>query len=412
LDRSLVTELVSGTVKRRLTLDWALERWLPRGMAGTPPWARNILRLAAYQILYLDRIPASAACDTAVELAKKYAPRTAGLVNAVLRSLARNGRPDLPPFFADPVTHLALKHSHPPWLVQRWLRRWGREWTEALMEAANRPPPLAVRVNTLKREPREVAAEFKARGQEVRESGYAPEGLVVEGLSFLEDLPGLQAGHYVFQDEGSMVVSHALSPREQSLTVDACAGLGTKTTHLAQLNHNRGDILAVDRQPGRLRLLRRACARLGVTCVRSLAADARRLPDLVDDTPEFVLVDAPCSGLGVLRRRADARWKKNPRDLAVLPALQLELLEAAWALLPSGGVLVYSTCTVEPEENQEVVRELRDRHPDLVPEDLNSHLPRPLPRPEDRQQAAQGWLQLYPHVHGTDGFFIARLRKR
>lgn len=411
LDRSLVTELVSGSVKRRYTLDWVLERYLRQGIKRTPPWTRNILRLAAYQMLYLDRIPASAACDTAVELAKKYAPRNAGLVNAVLRRLAESGWPDLPPYEQDPVTHLALKHSHPPWLVERWLARWGREWTEALLAANNKRPPLAMRVNTLKGEVAQVAAELRELGCEVRYSSFVPEGLVADELSFLEKLPGLQEGRFLFQDEGSMLVAHALSPAPGSFVVDACAGLGTKSTHLAQLMGDAGEILAVDLRPNKLALLEESCRRLGVTCVRTMAADARRLPELLKRRAEYVLLDAPCSGLGVLRRRADARFQKTPEQVAALSRLQLELLEAAREILAPGGVLVYSTCTTEPEENEEVLAELCRRYPDLLPENLNLVFPRPLPREEDRRRAAQGQLQLYPHLHDTDGFFMARLRK-
>ncbi|MGB9886247.1 MAG: 16S rRNA (cytosine(967)-C(5))-methyltransferase RsmB [Moorellales bacterium] len=412
LDRSLVTELVNGSVKYRLTLDWVLNQYLRRGLGRTPAWVRNILRLASYQILYLNRIPASAACDTAVELTKRYAPQAAGTVNAVLRRLVRIGPPAFPSFSTDPVTYLSLKYSHPAWMVRRWLQRWGREWTEALLEANNRRPPLAVRINTLKAELQAVAARLRGQGEEVWESAFVPEGLILGGWSFLERRPELQEGQFVFQDEGSMLVGHALSPLPQTLVVDACAGQGTKTTHLAQLTHDRADILAVDRDPVRLVRLREACARLGIGCVRTRAADARRLRELLDRPAAFVLVDAPCSGLGVLRRRADARWRKTPQDVAALPRLQLQLLEAAQAVLAPGGVLVYSTCTVEPEENQEVVAELCRRHNDLVPEDLTPYLPKPLTREEDRRQAQTGQLQLYPHLHGTDGFFIARLRKR
>jgi len=224
-------------------------------------------------------------------------------------------------------------------------------------------------------------------------------------------LPGLQEGRFLFQDEGSMLVARALAPAPGSFVVDACAGLGTKTTHLAQLMGNTGEILAVDLRPRKLALLEENCRRLGVTCVRTLAADARHLPKLLERQAQYVLLDAPCSGLGVLRRRADARFRKTPPQLASLVQLQLELLAAAWEILAPGGVLVYSTCTIEPEENEGVIAAFCQRYPEALPEDLNRVLPRPLARAEDRERAARGQLQLYPHVHGTDGFFLARLRK-
>jgi 16S rRNA (cytosine967-C5)-methyltransferase len=412
LDRSLVTELVNGTIKRRLTLDWVLGQYLKKGVEHTPSWARDILRLAAYQLLYLDRVPAAAVCDTAVELAKKYAPPTAGMVNGVLRNLCRSGFPELPPCGHDPVLYLALKHSHPPWLVKRWLARWGREQTEAFLAANNQRPPLCIRVNTLKTQTSQVAAELQSLGAKVYSSRWVPEGLVVEGLAFLERLPGIKAGRFLFQDEGSMLVGYCVSPPPDSTVLDACAGVGTKTTHLAQLMGNQGEIVAVDLKAGKLRLLEKSCRRLGIGIVRTLVADSTSLASVLDHKFDCVLVDAPCSGLGVLRRRADARWRKRPEDLEFLPVLQLKLLEAAQELVRAGGTLVYSTCTVEPEENEGVVEELCRRHPYWEFEDLRPYLPVPLARPEDQEMAAHGRLQLYPHLHGTDGFFVARLRRK
>lgn len=409
LDRGLVTELVGGSVRRRNTLDWVLDKYLARGIQTTPPWTRNALRLGAYQILYLDRIPASAAVDTAVELVKRHSPHTAGLVNAVLRRLSREGMPDLPGLERNPVLHLSIKHSHPAWLVERWLNRYGLEWTEALCTANNQSPPLALRVNTLKTTADQVEKSLlQVEGSEVSPSVYLPEAFLVKGLSFLENLPGIEEGGFLFQDEGSMLVSRALAPPPGSLTVDSCAGLGTKATHLAQLTADTGEILAVDLHPRKLNILEKSCKRMGVTSVRIKAGDARRLGELVGDPPDYVLVDAPCSGLGVLRRRADARWRKNAQQLAQLPQLQYELVAAAADCLAPGGVLVYSTCTIEPEENQSVVARLISNFPEMEPENVNQFLPRPLPQVGD----ANGSLQLYPHVHGTDGFFIARLRKR
>ncbi|HHW07955.1 MAG TPA: 16S rRNA (cytosine(967)-C(5))-methyltransferase RsmB [Clostridia bacterium] len=412
-ERGLFTELVYGVARTRQTLDWALSRFLNRRLDSLTPAVRNILRLGAYQLMYLERVPPRAAIHEAVELAKVYGHQgVAGLVNGVLRSLLRNlNRLPFPSLAAEPVKHIALKYSHPEWLVERWLAAYGQEGTIRLCEYNNRPAPLTVRVNTLKTTKEELRRRLVAKGMEVANSRYVPEALLVENWPGLEQVEEFAQGLFTMQDESSMLVAHALKPAGDALVVDACAAPGTKTTHLAELMQDRGKILAFDIHAHKLPLIKQACRRLGITSVDTHLGDARELPRLVPRPPSYILVDAPCSGLGVLGRRADARWRKQPEQLRELPELQLAILTAGGKALAPGGVMVYSTCSISPEENQVVVRRFLAENPGFVLENLQPYVPFTPEREEDRQLMGEGMLQLLPHVHGVDGFFMARLRK-
>ncbi|MBC7323808.1 MAG: 16S rRNA (cytosine(967)-C(5))-methyltransferase RsmB, partial [Moorella sp. (in: Bacteria)] len=335
----------------------------------------------------------------------------AGLVNGVLRQLDR--RKDTLPYpnpDKDPAGYLALRYYHPRWLVEKWLAQFGYEETAALCRADNEPAPLVVRANTLKTTATGLAGRLRGEGLNTRPASYAPEGLVVEGLRAVENSPSFREGLFYVQDEGSQLVSHALKPPPGSVVIDASAAPGGKTTHLAQLMLNRGTVLACDVHPSRLELINDNCRRLGVDCVQTILADARNLGERYPEVAGYLLIDAPCSGLGVLRRRPDARWRKETGRIRELARLQLEILLGARQALQPGGVLVYSTCSLAPEENQEVIFQFLDRAREFALDSLEPWLPN---LPVDlKAPAAGGWVQFLPQRHGTDGFFIARLKKQ
>lgn len=412
-DRSLALEIAYTAVKGWNTLDWALNLSLgKRRIEDLTPWIRCVLRVGAAQILFLSGIPAHAAVYETVELAKKYGHRgTAGLVNAVLRRLlGQKDRLPYPDVEENPVEHIALRYHHPAWLVARWLAQFGLEETVELCRANNAPPPLTVRVNTLKVEPPSLVEILQEEGIGARPTRYAPDGLELEGLKGLEESPAFGKGLFYVQDEASILVGHALSPLPGSTVIDANAAPGGKTTHLAQLMGNKGTILAVDAHAGRLRLIEENCRRLGVTCVTTVLSDAGLLGERYPGRADYLLVDAPCSGTGVLRRRPDARWRRQPRELEELPDLQLSLLRGSVGCLKPGGILVYSTCSLVPEENQGVLSRFLKEADFMEYEDLTAYIPN---LPEDLQEQARGGrVQFLPHRHGTDGFFMARLRRR
>jgi 16S rRNA (cytosine967-C5)-methyltransferase len=414
LERGLTTELVYGVTRTRNTLDWILEKFVARGLRKLTPWIRNILRLGVYQLFYLDKIPASAAINECVNLAKKYGHAgTVKLVNGVLRNVERNkGSISFPELDVNPVEHISLKYSHPAWLVERWLKQYGVEDTIALCKANNQPAANSIRTNTLKITRSGLAAKLAEEGVETKESLFTPEGLLIHNFISLEELTAFKAGEFLLQDEGSMLISHLVRPKAGDLVIDACAAPGTKTTHLAQLAEDDCQIIACDVHEHKLGLIAENCRRLGIKSIATKLLDARKIGENFQGQVDRLLIDAPCSGLGVLRRRPDARWKKTPEQIEDLSTLQLEILNGACRSLKTGGVLVYSTCSISPEENIVVVTEFLKQNADFQLESILDLLPFTPERVDDLATAKRGYLQFLPHVHGTDGFFMARMVRR
>lgn len=412
-DRGLVTELVYGTLKQRLALDWHLQCFLSKPLESLPPTLQEILRLGAYQLLFLNKIPARAAINEAVNQTKaKGLTGLSGMVNGVLRNLERNKQElTLPDPEAQPALYLSINYSHPLWMVERWLKRWGFADAKALCQTNNSPAPTWLRVNSLRLTREELGERLSRAGVESSFGDRVPESIEIAGFSSLEKLEPLQAGLCTVQDESSMLVAHVLDAQAGEHVVDACAAPGGKTTHIAQLMRNTGKISAFEIHPHKLQLIEGICRRLGVCCVETRQGDARELSKLVSGPVDRVLVDAPCSGLGVLRRKPDARWRKTVGEIQELQGLQLQILLEGAKILRPGGTLVYSTCTIEPEENFEVIKLFRRLHPEFSPVDLNKVLPFILERESDRHMASKGYIQFLPHIHKMDGFFVAALTR-
>ena len=406
-DRDLATELCYGVERRRLTLDWAVDLYLARGRRLSLP-VRTLLRLGAYQLLFLDRVPPYAAVDETVALTRRKAGEGAAkLVNAVLRRLAAD-RTDLPwPDEAtDTVRALSVRYSHPQWLVERWLSRFGYDEAVALMTANNGEAPLGIRVNRLRSTPPAVQALLASAGVTAEPSELCDDFLLVQGGSDPGQLPGFRDGLFTPQDVASGLVAKAVAPVPGAHVVDACAGAGTKSCHLAELMAGEGQVTACDLYDHKLRLVALAAQRLGIDTIRTVLCDARRLSEGVGEV-DAVLVDAPCTGLGTIRRRPDLRWRRQPEDIHELSRLQKEILAGAALAVRPGGVLVYSTCTTEPEENEQVVSWFLHEWPSFRLEELRHYWP-------ERAALAQvvpGVAHFWPHKHGTDGFFVARMRR-
>lgn len=389
----MARDLATGTVQRLNTLDWALAPLVSRSLSALDAAVRAALRLGAYQLFFAAaRFPAYAALNETVSL---VAPRAKGLVNGVLRSCQRQG--GLLPFPADPVEALALKHSHPSWLVRRWVDRWGAATAEKVLAAGNEPAPLTLRANRLKTDPAALAARLSARGFPAFQTTLSPDGVrVEESFSLLED-EGFRKGEFSVQDEAAQWAVHALDPRPGDAVLDLCAGVGGKTGHIAERLKGEGRVTAVDTDVRRLGVLKENAERLGLTGIETLAADAA---DPALPLADRVLVDAPCSGFGTLRRRPDIKWARQEADVRRLPELQKKILHAAAGRLKPGGTLVYATCTTEPEENEEVAASLPAARPDVV----LKRAPGPA--------SPDGLLRLRPDLYGTDGFFIAVFERK
>ena len=404
-DRRLATELVYGIVKAGDTIDWMVSRYVNRPLAKISPVILEILRLGMYQLFFLDRIPASAACNEAVNLAKKYGHQgTAGFVNAVLRTAVREPqRTKFPEETGEETKHLALTKQHPEWLVRQWVKTFGWEETRALCDFNNAPAVLSLRANTLKMQRNALLATLRAANVKAEPSSWSPDGILCHAHGAMDDMAALREGFLQVQDESSMQVAPVLGPLPGEFVIDACSAPGGKTTHLAALMKNQGRIIAADIYPSRLVRVEENAARLGIGIIETLCCDAREIGERYLGQADRLLLDVPCSGLGVLRRRPDARWRKIPREIAALPALQRAILAGAAPAVKPGGVLVYSTCTMQAAENEEVVTAFLAAHSGFSLEMTGQFLP--------LQKRNEAMVQFYPQRDKIDGFFIARLRK-
>ena len=401
-DRRFLTELVYGVTKAGESLDYMIGRYVA-DIRKAQPAVRELLRLGFYQIFFMDRVPPSAACNTAVELAKKHGRRSAdSFVNGVLRAALRE--PERAAFSSGRDAHaLALRTWHPVWMVERWIRAYGYERTEALCLCNNTSAPLSVRVNTQRTERPALMEQLAKAGAEVRASTWVPEGIILHTHRALDELPPLHEGLAQVQDESSMLVAHVLGAEPGMMVIDACAAPGGKTTHIAQRMENRGRILAFDIYEEKIRRIERNAQRLGLTIVEPRVLDARVIGAHYAGQADRVLVDAPCSGLGVLRRKPDARWKKSASDRKTLPPLQREILARAAQAVKRGGILVYSTCTMEECENAAIVEDFLRTHADFALEQTGAFLP--------AHKTTEPMVQIMPETDGPDGFFIVRMRR-
>ncbi len=410
-DRALVTELCYGVVRYLLTLDWLVEQVSKRKVNDIDPWIRNILRMTLYQVAYLDKIPVPAACHEGVELAKEFSHQGGvKFVNGVLRGyLRQKDQLTLPDSEKSPHRHLSIKQSFPAWMVKRWSERWGASEAEEYMASLNNPAPLTVRVNTLKLSREDLRQILVEEGIVVEESLLLSESLVLKRVRDLTALNSFQKGLFQVQSESSMLSSRLVAPVEGETLLDSCSAPGGKSAHLAQLMMNRGKVISCDIYGHKVKLVEKNAHRLGISIIEPIEQDARRLPPHLLGKIDRALVDAPCSGLGVIRRKPDLKWKRKPSDFSSLAQIQLHLLkEAAKALKPS-GILVYSVCTNEPEETNWVAKKFTAENTNFYPSDLTAFLPEKL---REEGSAREGFLQLYPHRHHLDGFFLARWVKR
>jgi 16S rRNA (cytosine967-C5)-methyltransferase len=397
-DRALATQLAYGVVQRRLTLDHLIGAFARRPAETLDPPVLAALRLGVFQLAFLERIPPHAAVGESVELAKADAPAAAGLVNAVLRRAAREARGRVAALPDGTPAQAALRHSYPEWIARLWFDTLGPQEARALMEAGNRPAEAVLRANTLRTTAAELAAALS-----VATHPAAGDGLVLDGPFDAFGSPLWQDGLFMPQSRAAMAVSRVLAPRPGERVLDLCAAPGGKTTHLAALMEDRGEVVAVERHPGRADALRRTAARMGATCVDVRTADAAG--DHGEAGFDRVLVDPPCSDLGTLASRPDARWRKHAGQPEELAALQARILRAGARALKPGGTLVYSTCTISPAENERVVQAFLASGEGFRADDLRSDLP------VCQHPSEPMFAQTLPHRDGTDGFFIARLRR-
>jgi 16S rRNA (cytosine967-C5)-methyltransferase len=413
-NRRLVTELVYGCTRRQRTLDALIDQLAKKKSHQQPKDLRTILHLGLYQLRYQERIPKSAAVNTTVQLAKDNGfSGLKGFVNGLLRQYIREIESvgGETPSVADPlklpknpVERLGILHSFPDWIMEVWIEQFGLEETEQLCLWMNKTPTIDLRVNPIHTSMEEVEAALRLVGVAFQHVPHLPQALRLMGSAgFIQNLPGYQEGWWTVQDSSAQLVSYLLDPQPGEVVIDACAAPGGKTTHIAELMGDEGKIFACDRTPSRLSKLQQNAQRLKLKSIEISTGDSRYLP--YQNTAHRVLLDAPCSGLGTLHRHADARWRQTPQSVEELSLLQQSLLTHTSNFVKQGGVLVYSTCTLHPKENEGVISSFLAENPswEIEPPGVDS--------PVSEYSTPQGWIKVLPHQHDMDGFFMVRLRK-
>ena len=404
-ERSFAVELARGTLKAWGTLDWMLSFYLNRPLREIDPIIANILRMGFFQLFFLDKTPPSAACNEAVELAKKYGHGgTAKLVNGVLRTAVREPEKVIwPSPETEPIKYLARKYYHPVWVVKRWFEEFGFDETETLLIHNNGAPPLGIRVQTLKNSIEECLASLEEEGFVCVASELSPDGIEVFSHPPLGKSEVLRSDRATIQDEGAQLISHLVNPQVGEIILDVCAAPGGKSTHLAQLMNDQGKVIAQDIYEHKLDLIRDNARRLNLSSISVRLGDGTKVYE-IGETYDRILADVPCSGLGTFQRRADVRWRKSEQQIKELSKLQLAILTSSSKALKSSGTLVYSTCTLNQEENEKVIEKFLEKNPEfqVIPvEEIVGH-----------DKFGKKYLKLWPHKTNTDGFFAAVLKKK
>lgn len=414
-ERALFNALVYGVLRQRARLDYVLKQFSSKPLANLDVEVLNILRLALFQIMFMDKIPESAAVNTAVDITKQYKPKAAGFVNAVLRkSVAGYANVGLPDDKDNLIQYFSVKYALPQWLVSRWLKCFGRENLEHIAAGINELPPLTLRVNTLKTNMADLVTQLENHAEHVSMGAHAAAALNLTKTSLaVPDLPGYDTGLFLVQDEAAQLTVTLVSPQPGETILDTCAGIGGKSLSMAIAAQNQAQIWATDMTAAKLNRIKEESLRLGLTPPETRTVDwLRPLPEIsarLCDEPgksllfDKVLVDAPCSGLGVLRRNPDTKWARRENDLQTLAQRQLAILQNAAAFVKPGGILVYTVCSTEPEETITISEKFLKNNPNFIINNANHDLPAVFC---DKTKLNSGGFCTYPKCSDMDGFFM------
>ncbi len=409
LDESFIREIVYGVIENKLQIDWIIMQFSKIKLKKIAPTIIEILRAGVYQIIFMDRIPDSAAVNESVKLAKKYGHKgSVGFVNALLRNISKNkNNIKLPEKDKSPIEFLSIKYSHPQWMIKKWIEDFGLDFTENLCIANNDKPKLNIRVNTLKISKQELINKLANRGFILSEGKYANDCIIIDNPIRITNTDEFKNGLFQIQDESSMLVAQIMNPKPGDFVIDVCSAPGGKTTHIAQKMENKGKIIARDIHEHKLNLIKDNVARLGTSIIQLEKYNATNLDENLTEKADCCLVDAPCSGLGLIRRKPDIKWHKVEDSLSEITKLQYEILVNSSMYVKKGGILVYSTCTIQKEENIWLMKKFLEGNKEfrlISFQDL-------IDNEELKKQAINGYIELYPNINGTDGFFIAKLIK-
>ncbi|MDD4112702.1 MAG: 16S rRNA (cytosine(967)-C(5))-methyltransferase RsmB [Herbinix sp.] len=403
-ERAFISRLFIGTIKHYLTLDYVIEQFSSLPTRKMKPFIRNLLRLSVYQLLYMDSIPASAVCNEAVKLAKKRGfTRLSGFINANLRNIARMGEVKYPDEDENIVTYLSIRYSTPTWIADMLLKQYDLISVEAMLEASLRDNEITIRCNRMKTTPDELQEKLIGEGVTVVEHPYLREAFVIKNFDYLESLDTFNDGLFTVQDVSSMLVGEASGAKGKDFVVDVCAAPGGKALHIAE---KAGKVSARDLTEFKTKLIEENIVRMGIHNIEIKVWDAAAIDTDIINKADIVIADLPCSGLGVLGKKYDIKYKLTQNQQKELVELQRKILDVVSQYVKPGGILIYSTCTINKHENIENMEWFLDNH-DFVADSLNSYLPEVL----HSETTSVGYLQLLQGIHPTDGFFICRMRK-
>lgn len=403
MDRGLATELIYGVIENKYYLDYIINKLSKIKVKKMSTYVKIFLRMGTYQILFLNSISDYAAVNETVKLSKKYDKKSSGFINAILRNEIRNKGTIMDITEEDSVKYLSIKYSYNSWIIKNWIDNFGQEFTEDLLEANNEKPSIYIRTNTLKISREELIEKLNQEGIMCLKVPMVEEAIKVEKLKNIENNELFKAGLFTIQDISSMIVGKVINPKEDSLILDVCSAPGGKSTHLATLMNNTGQVIARDIFEHKLKLIKATVNRLGLKNVCIEGFDASEIDENSINKFDYVLADVPCSGLGIIRRKPEIKYKKE-EELEDITSIQKKILENASKYVKIGGTLVYSTCTVQDMENINIITSFIEENNnfELTPIDTVN---------VDLDNQDKGYLKIYPNIHGIDGFFIAKLKR-
>lgn len=406
--QNFVRELVYGVLENNIFIEHIISKSSKVKMKKIHKNILIILKMGIYQIIFMDSVPDSAAVNESVILAKKHGNKgSIGYVNGILRNISRNKEKFTEVNVEDPSNRISIKYSHPKWLVDEWIREYGFEFTEDLLKSNNKKPELNIRINTLKTNKEKLINNLEKKGFIIKEGKYSEDALIIENPFKISQTQEFINGEFTIQDESSTLVAQIMDPRPGSVVIDVCSAPGGKATHIAQKMNNKGKIISRDIYDHKIKLIEDNSSRLGIDIIETGVFDALKLDKSLINSVDYVLVDAPCSGLGLIRRKPEIKRNKVKDDIDTLSNLQSRILNNAKEYLKVGGILLYSTCTLGKKENLEVIEAFLEKNPNFKTVNIEKYI-------KDNKKfntLDKGYIQLYPNIHETDGFFIAKMMK-
>lgn len=407
-DKAFITEVVYGTLKYQIQLDYILNQFSKTPVHKMKPLIRNLMRMSTYQLFYLDKVPASAVINEAVKIAKKRKFVTlAGFVNGLLRNIDRAKETiAYPNPKQKPAEYLSTVYALPEWMIQNWLKVYAFDEVEAMVKALNERARVCIRINHLKGTEEEVIPVLEAEGVEVAKGRLLEEALYIQKVDQLQKMPSFKEGKWTVQDESAMLVAHVMAPQPGEKILDMCSAPGGKSMHMADLMQNQGEIISCDLHAHKMNLISEQAKRLGITIIKPTLQDGTCFNEAFYEAFDGVLLDAPCSGLGILKRKPDMRHHRQQQDIEDIAAIQRALIDQAVKYVKKGGRLVYSTCTISEPENEAMVRYIKEKH-GLVLQSIMPYMPEHL----KGAVKEEGMIQILPQMADTDGFFIASFKK-